>query len=292
MVAPKLMNGSTTIEFCLEVAVAAGLAKALGQHGEDAGGALLFLGRFEFQPSLRGQLRDGVAGHADRVELHRLHHGAQPLAHIGGRGEARGRLLLQAAQDDGFELDGQVGNDLAEVGRIGELGGADGLELGRVGPVEGMASAGQLVEDQAQREDVRLDRRASGDELLRRHVGDGAAPRGVGRLGRRRRAAAGSGRVEIGLVATELAGQAEVEDLDQAAVGQHDVGGLQVAMEDAELVRGGKAVGDLDAGGEHQLQAGRALRRSPCPAICRGCTASRCRLRLRLRMSDSASPTS
>ncbi len=30
-------------------------------------------------------------------------------------------------------------------------------------------------------------------------------------------------------------------------------------MEDAQLMRGREAVGDLDAGGEHQLQAGRAL---------------------------------
>ena len=42
-----------------------------------------------------------------------------------------------------------------------------------------------------------------------------------------------------------LAGQAEVEDLDAAVAGQEDVLGLQVAVDDAFLVRGGQAEGDL-----------------------------------------------
>ncbi len=69
----------------------------------------------------------------------------------------------------------------------------------------------------------------------------------------------GAGGVEVGFVAAELAGEAEVEDLDQAAVGEHDVGGFEVAMEDAELMRGGESVGDLDAGGEDELEAGGAF---------------------------------
>ena len=236
-----------------------GLAKALGQHGEQAGGALLLLGRFDLQAPLRGHLRDGVAGHADRVELQRLHHRAQALAHIGGGGEAGRRLLFQAAQNHRFELDRQIGDDLAQVGRIGELDGANGLKLRRVGPVKGVASAGELVEDQPKGEYVGLDGRPAGDELLRRHVSDGASTRGVGGLRLGRHAPAGTGGIEVGLVEGELARQAEVEDLDQAAVGEHDVGRLQVAMKDAEQVRGGETVGNLDAGGENQLQAGRTF---------------------------------
>jgi hypothetical protein len=72
-------------------------------------------------------------------------------------------------------------------------------------------------------------------------------------------ARARAGGIEVGLVEIEAAGEAEVEDLDEAAVGEHDVGWLEVAMEDAELVRGGEAVGDLDSGGERELQAGPAL---------------------------------
>jgi len=68
-----------------------------------------------------------------------------------------------------------------------------------------------------------------------------------------------AGGIEVGLVHVEAAGEAEVEYLDEAAIGEHDVGGLEVAVEDAELVRGGEAVGDLDTGGERELQAGGAL---------------------------------
>jgi hypothetical protein len=52
------------------------------------------------------------------------------------------------------------------------------------------------------------------------------------------------------------AGEAEVEDLDEAAVGEHDVGGLEVAVEDAQVVGCREAVRGLDAGGEDELEAG------------------------------------
>ena len=40
-------------------------------------------------------------------------------------------------------------------------------------------------------------------------------------------------------------GQAEVEDLHEAVLGDHHVFRLQIAMDDSLLVRGGEAVGDL-----------------------------------------------
>ncbi len=236
-----------------------GLAEALGEHGEDAGGALLDLGRLQLQLALRGELRDGVSGHSNRVKLEGLHDGAQALAHIGGGGEAGRGLFFQAAHNQRFQLDGKIGDDLAQLGRVVELNGADGLEIGLVGFVEGMASGDQLVEDDAEGEYIGLHAGAAGDELLRRHVGDGAATSSVGGPGGRKSAWARAGGIEVGLVHVEAAGKAEVEYLDEAAIGEHDVGGLEVAVEDAELVRGGEAVGDLDSGGERELQAGRAL---------------------------------
>ena len=126
--------------------------------------------------------------------------------------------------------------------------------------MKGVAAGGELVEDEAEGEDVGLNSGLPGDELLGRHVGDGAAAGGVGAaFGGGAIGLLGSGGVEVGLVGAEAAGEAEVEDLDEAAVGEHDVGGLEVAMEDAERVRGGEAVGDLDAGGEDELEAGGAL---------------------------------
>jgi hypothetical protein len=176
-----------------------------------------------------------------------------------GGGEPRRRLLLQTAQDQRFKLHRQLGHNLAQVGRVGKLDRANGLELRRVGPVEGMASADQLIENQAEGEYIGLHAGPAGHELLRRHVRDGAAARGVGGLGWRRRAPARAGRIEVGLVQIQLARQPEVEDLDQAAVGQHHIGRLQVAMEDAQLVRRGEPVGDLDARRKRQLQARRPL---------------------------------
>jgi hypothetical protein len=58
----------------------------------------------------------------------------------------------------------------------------------------------------------------------------------------------------------QAAREAEVENLDQAAVGEHDVLRLEVAMKDAQRVRGLETVGDLNADREHQLEAGRAAR--------------------------------
>ena len=113
---------------------------------------------------------------------------------------------------------------------------------------KGVAAADHLVEDEPDGEDVGLDAGLAGDELLRRHVGDGAATRGVGGPGEcGRHVLHGERGVEVDVLALELAGEAKVEDLDEAAVGEHDVGGLEVAMEDAQVVRGGETVGDLHA---------------------------------------------
>ena len=155
--APKLMKGSTTMEFCLAVAVGAGLAEALGEHGEDAGGALLFLGRFELQAALRGQLRDGVAGHADGVELQRLHDGAQPSRTSAAEAKRAEGCFSRQRRITDFEFDGQMSGTISR--RLG--GSANWMarmvwNSGRIGAVEGMAAGGELVEDQAEGEDVGL----------------------------------------------------------------------------------------------------------------------------------------
>ncbi len=194
------------------------------------------------------------------VELHGHHDGLERLANVGGRGEAGRRLLLQAAEDDAFKLDWKMWRYLADRGRFGKLDGANALKVGRIGAMEGMAAGGKLIEDQAEGEDVGLDAGLAGDELLRRHVGDGAAASGVGgaRVGRVA-LAVGPGGIELGLVRSQPTGEAEVENFDEAAIGEHDVGGLEVAMEDAQIVRGGEAVRDLDARRERELQACRSL---------------------------------
>ena len=51
--------------------------------------------------------------------------------------------------------------------------------------------------------------------------------------------------------------QAEVQNLNQPAIGQHHVLRFQVAMKDAQRMRRLQAVRNLDAHRKHQLQAGR-----------------------------------
>lgn len=196
--------------------------------------------------------------------MHRHHDGLEGFADFGSGAEAGGGLFFETMEDDGLKFDGKGWGYFAQWRRFGELDGADGLKLGGVGAVEGMSAGGELVEDEAEGEDVGLDAGLAGNELLGGHVGDSAATRGVGGawngLGRTDFAFVdGAAGIELGLIGAEAASKAEVEDLDEAAVGEHDVGGLEVAMEDSEQVGGGEAVGDLNAGGEDQLEAGGAL---------------------------------
>ncbi len=125
---------------------------------------------------------------------------------------------------------------VAAVDREQELAGGRGLER---------ADAGHhLVEDHAQGVDVGARRRARPLGLLRSHVGDRADE-----LTGRRRIARGQ---------PEVDGQPEVEDLDQLAAvvgrGDHDVGRLEVAVDDAAAVAG------LDRGAHRGEQPGGAGR--------------------------------
>ena len=155
-------------------AIGRGLAKALGKHGQKAGGALLGFG------AGGGQVGGGVAGNDAGLDLQRLHDGLECLAHLGGGGIARGRILLEAGRDNALQLGGDARDDFAQIERIGELDGANGLKVLGVGPGEGMTAADQLVENDAQRPHIGLHARLAGDKLLGRHVADGAAARGVG----------------------------------------------------------------------------------------------------------------
>src|SRR6185437_3822052 len=119
-----------------------------------------------------------------------------------------------------------------------------------------MAAARKLIEHDAEGKYVRLHGGTAGDELLRRHVGDGATARGIRGLKRGWcRPAVWRGGIEVGFFRGELPREAKVQDLDQTAVREHDICGLEVAMKDSDLVRREEPICDLNAGGEHKLQA-------------------------------------
>ena len=122
--------------------------------------------------------------------------------------------------------------------RLGELNGAHALELFRFRPHKGMTAAQQFVERHAHGEDIALHAGLPGHELLRRHVRNGAAARRVGLAHLAFRwILARLGWIELRLRRRESPGQAKVQNLDHAAIGQHHVGGLQIAMENPQLVR-------------------------------------------------------
>ena len=182
-------------------------------------------------------LPPGGGDHARRRRLARRQGRLQRVAARQRRGHGAGRpgpvprLLLQATQDD--PLNGRV--HVAGERR----GGRDGLLL--VDPHQLVARAGfvdpstreDLVENQPQRIQVALDARGAAGELLGRHVGRSPGDlRGMTPVGGR-------------------PGEAEIGDPDLAAPVEHDVGRLQIPVQDAPLVRGrqppAELLGDLDA---------------------------------------------
>jgi hypothetical protein len=65
------------------------------------------------------------------------------------------------------------------------------------------------------------------------------------------------GEIDVGLVADEGLGQTEIEDLDAAFGRDLDIGGLEVAVDDALLVRGFERLRDLESQAEGLLDRDR-----------------------------------
>ena len=167
------------------------------------------------------------------------------------RVEALLGALLEAVADDPVECGRDVlirDGDLRRVlsqDRRHRLGGRVALE--------GAAAGEHLVEDRAEGEDVRARVGGLALDLLGRHVAERSQDHaGLGRRGRGREVRAGAL-----LLGVRQLRQAEVEDLHAAVVGDEEVLGLQVPVDDPLLVRGGEAVDDLER------VVDRAARRDP-----------------------------
>ncbi len=165
-------------------------------------------------------------------------------------------ILLERLQHDLFEAFGQVGSNGPQRRR---------LLMENRGPNDGTASrkrrtAGRhFVQHQPEREEVRSRVDLFAAQLLRRHVGqraDNAARVGQERSGlelRRRRVSRRNARVGFD--------EAEVENL-RSVRGQQDVGGLDIAVDDAGGMSRLKGVGEGGADLEDDPLVQRAVRDS------------------------------
>jgi hypothetical protein len=149
---------------------------------------------------------------------------ADVLGQRPGRAVAPVGLLLQALQADGLHVVGHLGAALAGRGRVALHVGAQDLHGVVVG--EGRRAGQQLVEDAAQGVDVgpAVELAVLAGGLLRGHV-----------LGRAHGHAAAGERARAGAVLGLVhdLGQAEVGDPGLAVGRDHDVPGLEVAVDDA-----------------------------------------------------------
>ena len=159
-------------------------------------------------------------------------------------------FLVEAPHHAPLDRPWGAGDDTSERRRIITQNrrddGSGGVAL------EGSASGERLGQHSPEAEDVatRVDRMAMC--LLRRHVAGGSYE---ALAAGERRAGCLMGRV---VVADQL-GDAEVEDLGVAAVGDDDVGRLEIAMDDARRVSSAERLADVDADADDVAAGERSL---------------------------------
>ena len=158
-------------------------------------------------------------------------------AHVGSLPVAQFAVLLEQLVDDRREGRRQPGIQVEHRQRRAIEDGVG--QHARGVAAERAAACGNFVQDDAERKQIRALIERFPSHLLGRHIGR-RADRGS-RVGQRRHR-----RRRRGLVVDEL-GDAEVEHLHVAARRNDDVGGFQVAMDDAPGVRRLERVGELES---------------------------------------------
>jgi hypothetical protein len=153
--------------------------------------------------------------------------------------ETFGRILFEAVTHDALERGRNIAIGLGELGRIILEDGAHGVGGGIT--VKGAFAGEHLVEDGAEGEDVGARIGGLAADLFGRHMADRAHDgTGVGPdlLG----GSVGGG---IGRLGAGEFGQTEVQNLYPPVIGNEQVFGLQVAMDDPLFVRRSETAGDL-----------------------------------------------
>ena len=179
---------------------------------------------------LHSRLAGGDVGHRFEVERQ-----------VASRMETLRRILLQAVAHDALEPGRNIARGFGQLGRLFVQDRAHGV--GGAVAMERALARNHLVENCAEGENVGLGYRRLAAHLLGRHVADGAHDHAGfgGDL---------HGHGIAGFAGVRLAhhlGQSEVENLHPVVVGDEQVLGLQVAMDDALLVGGRQSVRDLQA---------------------------------------------
>ena len=157
---------------------------------------------------------------------------------VGGM-KPRGRVLLQAVQHEPFERRRDVAVRLGEGGRVFPEDGRE--RVGRRLAAKGAAPRQHLVEHGAEREDVGAVIHLLPAHLLRRHVADSPHHRAGVCVHAPRRD------LRLGLLPVPLRQlrQPEVQNLRAPVRSDEDVLGLEIAVHNSALVRGGEAARDL-----------------------------------------------
>ena len=178
---------------------------------------------------------------------------AEPAEGLFRRLEAVLAALLEEAVDEGLERGGRggaAGEHAEGRRRVAEVHGGDAKG---VVVEEGGAATQALVEEDTERVEVRARVDLHGLDLLGRHVLRGSED--------------GACLGEVGALAgCRLLGEAEVDEtgdlLAVLAGHQHDVVGLEIPVDEAPLVGGAEAAGDLGDDGQRRLrgEAAGALR--------------------------------
>ena len=155
------------------------------------------------------------------------------------------RLLGEAALDDPAQLGGNLGIERRNRLRLRPNDRRECLRPG--GPLERPLACHHLVEDRAEGELIGPEIHRLPGRLLGRHVTDGPHDdAGLGRAGHRRDLLRRSS-FRVGMRQLR---EAEIEDLDEAVAGDHDVLGFQVPVNDARGMSLGQPVGHLSANRE------------------------------------------
>ena len=236
----KQQENSSQHEACAELVLAGGG----DQHGA-ARRRTRWLGRLGGR---RGQLRpDSTRGRRNGSDLAGID---LPLQACKIGAQFRGDLVAHLAiffegfVENARELGGDVG---IQGDRSHRSAVQDVVEDHRAGGARERLPAGdQLIEDAAQREEVaaRVEFLATG--LFGRHVGDGAD--GGAGAGEKQSLRIDEGlAAKVSMVLRQELGEAKIENFDGAAPGDENVGGFDVAVDDAFFVGGVEGVGQLDA---------------------------------------------